>query len=130
MKEYKMRRGEHLGDRIPDMKAKIEEYFGEVTDTEDWQGHELYVVDDPDNPVFERILAGAAEYSGKKDKLAVHFEERPAEDVIAEGNADAAADAVDVKNDFLLEATGRDAKSRRESMKRAVEDDADTPDNV
>jgi len=130
MKEYKMRRGEHLEDRIPDMKAKIEEYFGEVTDTEDWKGHELYVVDDPDNPVFERILAGAAEYSGKKDKLAVHFEERPAEDVIAEGNADAAADAVDAKNDFLLEATGRDAKSRRESMKRAVEDDADAPDNV
>jgi hypothetical protein len=130
MKEYKMRRGEHLEDRIPDMKAKIEEYFGEVTDTEDWEGHELYVVDDPDNPVFERILAGAAEYSGKKDKLAVHFEERPAEEVIAEGNADAAADAVDAKNDFLLEATGRDAKSRRESMKRAVEDDADAPDNV
>ncbi|WP_134669555.1 DUF5611 family protein [Halorussus marinus] len=130
MKEYKMRRGEHLEDRIPDMKAKIEEYFGEISDTEDWQGHELYVVDDPDNPVFDRILAGAAEYSGKKDKLAVHFEERPAEDVIAEGNADAAADAVDAKNDFLLEATGRDAKSRRESMKRAVEDDADAPDNV
>jgi hypothetical protein len=46
--------------------------------------------------------------------------------VIAEGNVEAAEDAVDVKNDFLLEATGRDAKSRRESMKRDVEDD--TPD--
>jgi hypothetical protein len=130
MKEYKMRRGEHLEDRIPDMKAKIEDYFGEVTETEEYNGHELYVVGDPDNPVFDEILAGAAEYSGKKDKLAVHFEERPAEDVIAEGNADAAADAVDAKNDFLLEATGRDAKSRRESMKRQVEDDAETPDGV
>ncbi|WP_132056949.1 DUF5611 family protein [Halorussus amylolyticus] len=130
MKEYKMRRGEHLEDRIPDMKAKIEDYFGEITGTEEHNGHELYVVGDPDNPVFEKILAGAAQYSGKKDKLAVHFEERPAEDVIAEGNADAAADAVSKKNDFLLEATGRDAKSRRESMKRAVEDDADAPDNV
>ena len=124
MKEYKMRRGEHLDDRMPDLEAEIEAYFGEVTGTEEMNGHELYVVADPDNPVFDRILIGAAEYSGKKDKLAVHFEERPAEEVIAEGNADAAADAVDVKNDFLLEATGRDAKSRRDSMKRDVEDDA------
>jgi hypothetical protein len=130
MKEYKMRRGEHLEDRIPDMKAKIEEYFGEVAGTEEHNGHELYVVEDPDNPVFDRILAGAAEYSGKKDKLAVHFDERPAEEVIAEGHADAAADAVDAKNDFLLEVTGRDAKSRRESMKRQVEDDAETPDGI
>ncbi|WP_327053106.1 DUF5611 family protein [Halomicrococcus gelatinilyticus] len=130
MKEYKMRRGEHLEDRIPDLKGKIEEYFGTVSGTEEVDGHELYVVADPDNPVFDRIVAGAAEYSGKKDKLAVHFEERPAEDVIAEGHADAAADAVNKKNEFLLEATGRDAKSRRDSMKRAVEDDADAPDDV
>ncbi len=124
MKEYKMRRGEHLDDRMPDIKGSVEDYFGKVTGTEEWNGHELYVVADPDNPVFEKVLAGAAEYSGKKDKLAVHFEERPAEDVIAEGNADAAADAVDAKNEFLLEATGRDAKSRRDSLKREVEDDA------
>ena len=119
-----MRRGEHLEDRMPDLKAEIEERFGPVSGTEEWEGQELYVVDDPDNPVFERIVAGAATYSGKKDKLAVHFEERPAEEVIAEGNADAAADAVDAKNSFLLDATGRDAKSRRESLKREVEDDA------
>ena len=124
MKEYKMRRGEHLEDRMPDLKASIEEYFGTVSGTETANGHELYVVEDPENPVFERIVAGVAEYSGKKDRLAVHFEERPAEDVIAEGNADAAADAVDAKNDFLLEATGRDAKSRRDSLKREVEDEA------
>jgi len=130
MKEYKMRRGEHLEDRIPDLKGKIEEYFGTVSGTEEVNGHELFVVEDPDNPVFDRIVAGAAAYSGKKDKLAVHFEERPAEDVIAEGHADAAADAVNKKNEFLLEATGRDAKSRRDSMKRAVEDDADAPDDV
>ncbi|MDL5361809.1 DUF5611 family protein [Halalkalicoccus sp. NIPERK01] len=129
MREYKMRRGEHLEERIPDMEGTIEEYFGSITDTEEYNGSDLYVVDDPDNPVFERIVAGAVAYSGKKDKLAVHFEERPAEDVIAEGNADAAADAVSAKNDFLLEATGRDAQSRRESMKRDVEDkDADVPD--
>lgn len=127
MKEYKMRRGEHLEERIPDMKATIEEYFGPVSGTEEYNGHELYVVDDPTNPVFERILAGATKYSGKKDKLAVHFEERPAEQIIAEGNANAAADAVSAKNEFLLEATGRDAKSRRESLKRDVEDDAETP---
>ncbi|QLG63808.1 DUF5611 family protein [Halorarum salinum] len=124
MKQYKMRRGEHLEDRMPDLKGEIEERFGPVSGTEEHDGHELYVVEEPDNPVFDRILAGAASYSGKKDKLAVHFEERPAEEVIAEGNADAAADAVDAKNSFLLDATGRDAKSRRESLKREVEDDA------
>ncbi len=124
MKEYKMRRGEHLHDRLEDLKATIESYFGPVSGTEEMNGHELYVVEDPENPVFDRILAGAAEYSGKKDQLAVHFEERPAEEVIAAGEADAAAEAVSVKNEFLLEATGRDAKSRRESMKRTVEDDS------
>lgn len=127
MKEYKMRRGEHLEERIPDMEGTIEEYFGPISGTEEFNGHELYVVEDPNNPVFEKIIAGAASYSGKKDKLAVHFEERPAEEVIAEGNADAAADAVSAKNDFLLEATGRDAKSRRKSLKRSVEDDTDAP---
>ena len=124
MKQYKMRRGETLEERVPDLKGKIEEYFGPVTGTEEFNGHELYVVGEPDNPVFERIVAGAAQYSGKKDKLAVHFDEKDAAEVIAEGNADAAQDAVNAKNDFLLEVTGRDAKSRRDSMKRAVEDDA------
>jgi hypothetical protein len=130
MREYKMRRGEYLDDRIGDMETTVEDYFGSLTGTEEYRGSELYVVGDPDNPVFDRIVAGAVEYSGKKDKLAVEFEERPAEDVIAEGDADAAADAVDAKNDFLLEATGRDAKSRRESMKRSVEDSPDAADEV
>jgi len=130
MREYKMRRGEHLEDRVPDMEAFVEEYFGEVTDTEDRKGSDLLVVDDPENPVFERVVAGTVEYSGKKDKLALHIDERDAEDVIAEGNADAAQDAVNAKNDFLEEATGRDAKARRDSMKRSVEDDAEKPDNV
>ncbi|SEW11442.1 DUF5611 family protein [Halobacterium jilantaiense] len=130
MKEYKMRRGEYLEERVPEMADTVEEYFGEITGTEEFKGSDLFVVEDPKNPVFDRVVAGTVSYSGKKDKLGVEFEERPAEDVIAEGNADAAADAVDAKNDFLLEATGRDAKSRRDSMKRAVEDDADKPDNV
>jgi len=130
MREYKMRRGEHLDDRVPDMKATVEEYFGQVSDTEEYKGSELFAIEDPENPVFERIIVGTVEYSSKKDKLAVDFEERDAEDVIAEGNADAAADAVDAKNDFLLEATGRDAKSRRDSMKRSVEDSPDGADQV
>ncbi len=124
MKEYKMRRGEHLEDRVPDLKATVESYFGPVTGTEEANGHELYVIGEPENPVFDRILVGAASYSGKKDKLAIHFEERPAEEIIAAGQADAAAEAVSLKNEFLLEATGRDAKSRRKSLKRTVEDDA------
>ncbi|GGK54437.1 MULTISPECIES: DUF5611 family protein [Haloarcula] len=130
MREYKMRRGEHLEDRVPDMEAFVEEYFGEVTDTEEYEGNDLLVVDDPDNPVFDRVVAGRVEYGSKKDKLALHIDERPAEDVIAEGNVDAAEDAVAVKNDFLEEATDRDAKARRDSLKRSVEDDADAPDNV
>jgi len=130
MREYKMRRGEHLEDRVPDMEAFVEEYFGEVTDTEEYEGNDLLVVDDPDNPVFDRVVAGRVEYGSKKDKIALHIDERPAEDVIAEGNVEAAEDAVAIKNDFLEEATDRDAKARRDSLKRSVEDDADAPDNV
>lgn len=129
MKEYKMRRGEHLEDRMPDLEAEVEEYFGPITDTTEFKGSDLYVVGEPKNPVFERITVGAVKYSGKKDKLAVDFEERDPAEVIAEGNVEAAEDAVSAKNTFLLEATGRDAKSRRESLKRSVEDD-ETPDNV
>ncbi|MFW6384052.1 MAG: DUF5611 family protein [Halodesulfurarchaeum sp.] len=130
MKEYKMRRGEYLEERVPDLEATIEEYFGPVEGTAEMDGVELFEVPDPENPVFERILAGASTYDSKKDQLAVHFEERPAEEVIAAGEADAAAEAVDLKNDFLLEVTGRDAKSRRDSMKRKVEDADDVPDEV
>ncbi|MDQ2056044.1 MULTISPECIES: DUF5611 family protein [Halobellus] len=123
MKEYKMRRGETLEERIPDMETTVEEYFGPITDTMEYKGSDLYVVEEPDNPVFKRIVAGAVSYSGKKDRLGVEFEERdPAE--LSPDDLEAAGDAVDAKNDFLLEATGRDAKSRRDSMKRAVEDDA------
>ena len=125
-----MRRGEHLDDRVPDMEAFVEEYFGSITGTEDHNGSDLLVVDEPDNPVFERVVAGRVEYGSKKDKLALHIDERPAEEVIAEGHVDAAEDAVGKKNNFLEEATGRDAKARRDSLKRDVEDDADKPDSV
>lgn len=129
MKEYKMRRGEYLEERIPDMEETIEEYFGEITATEEYKGNDLHVVESPDNPVFERVVAGAVSYSGKKDKLAVDFVERDPAEVIASGDVEAAEDAVTAKNDFLLEATARDAKSRRDSLKRSVEDD-EAPDNV
>ena len=124
MKEYKMRRGEHLEDRIPDMQASVEEYFGPVTGTEEYKGSDLYVIGEPTNPVFERIVVGAVQYSGKKDTLAVEFHERDPTELGPE-ELEAAGDAVSAKNDFLLEATGRDAKSRRDSLKRTVEDDAE-----
>lgn len=130
MEEYKMRRGEYLEERVPDMQATIEEYFGPVTGTEEYKGSQLHVIGDPDNPVFEKVVAGAVEYDGKKDKLAVDFHERSLEELMETGDVDAAGDANDAKNEFLLEATGRDAKARRESMKRDVEDDAETPDGV
>ena len=129
MREYKMRRGEYLEDRIEDMEATVEEYFGPISGTEEYNDTELYVIEDPDNPVFSKVTVGTVEYGSKKDKLALDIEERPAEEVIAEGHVDAAEDAVSVKNNFLEEATGRDAKSRRESMKRSVEDD-EVPDDV
>jgi len=123
MKEYKMRRGEHLEERVPDLKATIEDYFGPVTGQEEYSGSQLYVVGTPDNPVFERIIAGAVSYSGKKDTLAVDFVERDPTELTPD-EMEAAAEAVSLKNEFLLECTGRDAKSRRESMKRAVEDES------
>ena len=129
MREYKMRRGEYLDERIEDMESFVEENFGPVTATETYKGSNLLVVEEPTNPVFSRVTAGTVEYSDKKNKLALDIEERPAEEVIAEGHFDAAEDAVNVKNDFLEAATGRDAKARRDSMKRDVEDD-ETPDSV
>ena len=125
-----MRRGEYLEERVPDLEATVEEYFGPTTDTEKYDGSDLHVVEEPDNPVFDRIVAVAVSYSGKKNKLAVEFHERELEELMETGDVDAAGDANDAKNDFLLECTGRDAKSRRESMKRSVEDDAEKPDNV
>jgi hypothetical protein len=128
MREYKMRRGEYLDERIPEMRETVEEYFGPVTDTETYSGSDLLVIDEPDNPVFERIVVGSVAYSGKKDTLAVEFSERdPTE--LSPDDLEAAGEAVSIKNDFLLEATGRDAKSRRKSMKNDVQD-ADAPDNV
>jgi hypothetical protein len=124
MKEYKMRRGEYLEERIPDLEGTVEGYFGPITDTEEFKGSDLFVIAEPDNPVFERIVVGAVSYGGKKDKLAVEFHERDVAD-LGPDELEAAEDAVDAKNDFLLEATGRDAKARRDSMKRAVEDDPD-----
>jgi len=119
-----MRRGEYLEERIPDMEATIEEYFGPVTGTEEFNGSDLYVIEEPDNPVFERIVAGAVEYDGKKDKLAVSFAEQDPTELDPD-ELEAAEEAVSLKNEFLLEATARDAKARRDSMKRAVEDDPD-----
>ncbi|MFQ3293682.1 MAG: hypothetical protein ACI9PP_000313 [Halobacteriales archaeon] len=124
MKEYKMRRGEYLEERVPDLRETIEEYFGDITDTKTYKGNDLQVVESPDNPVFQRIVAGAASYSGKKDKLAVEFKEAdPAE--LSPDELEAAQEAVSLKNEFLLECTGRDAKARRDSLKRTVEDDPD-----
>ena len=122
MREYKMRRGEELSERVPDMRGTVEEYFGPITGTEEYNGSDLFVIGEPDNPVFKRIVVGTVEYSGKKDRLAIEFVEREAKELIEAGQIDAAEEAVSLKNEFLLEATGRDAKSRRESLKREVED--------
>ena len=123
MRYYKMRRGEYIEERVPDMRAKVEEYFGEVTGTEEREGVEMYVVED--TMVFDRVEAGVEERSNAKDRLAVHFEEKDVSTLQEEGLLDEAEDARIAKNDFLEDVTGRDAKSRRESMKRDVEPDED-----
>ncbi len=120
-----MRRGEYIDERVPDLDGLIEEYFGPITGTETYNGSELSAVDDPTNPAFARVIAGAIEYDHKKDTLAVHFEERSPQELIETGDVERAQEAVDLKNDFLEEVTGRDAEARRDSMKRAVEDDPD-----
>jgi len=124
-----MRRGEYLEERVPNLRQTIEEYFGPITGTEEFKESDLFVVAEPKNPVFERVVAGAVTYGSKKDKLAVDFVQRSPQELMESGDVDAAGDAVSAKNEFLLECTGRDAKSRRESMKRSVEDD-ETPDGV
>jgi len=124
-----MRRGEQLSERVPDMEAFIEDHFGPVTGTEEYDGNDLHVVGEPDNPVFDRVIAGTVAYGSKKDRLAVEFEERDPTELGPE-ELEAAQEAVDLKNDFLEGATGRDAEARRDSMKRAVEDDPDDAPDV
>jgi len=96
MKEYKMRRGEYLEERIPDMESTVEDYFGSITGSEEYKGSDLFVIGEPDNPVFEKVVVGTIEYSGKKDKLGVEFYERdPTE--LGPDELEAAGDAVDAK---------------------------------
>ncbi|MFP4174964.1 MAG: DUF5611 family protein [Halobacteriales archaeon] len=123
MRYYKMRRGEYIDERVPDMQEKVEEYFGEVTGTDERDGVEMYVVED--TMVFDRVEVGVEERSSAKDRLAVHFEEKDVPTLQEEGLLDEAGAAREAKNDFLEEVTGRDAKARRESMKRDVEPDED-----
>jgi len=123
MRYYKMRRGEYIEERVPDMRAKVEEYFGEITGTEEREGVEMYVVED--TMVFDRVEVGVEERANSKDRLVVHFEEKDISTLQEEGLLDEAGKAREAKNDFLEEVTGRDAKSRRESMKRDVEPDDD-----
>jgi hypothetical protein len=123
MRYYKMRRGEYIEDRVPDMRAKVQEYFGEITEEDERDGVGMYVVED--TMVFERVEAGVEHRPNAKDRLAVHFEEKDISTLQEEGLLDKAEDAREAKNDFLEEVTGRDAKSRRESMKRDVEPDED-----
>ena len=120
MKEYEIKRGATLEERIVDLKGEIEEYFGPINGTENREGQELYVVKNPVNPIFKKVSIGAGKYPGKKDTLIVDFEEDKDSiaEIIADGNIELAADAVTVKNEFLLKATGKDSKARRKAAKR------------
>ena len=121
MKEYEIKRGSTLEERIEDLKGAVEEYFGPITGAEIQEGQELYVVENPVNPIFKKVSIGAGKYPGKKDTLIEDFEELPIPEIIANGDIELAADAVSVKNEFLLKATGKDSKARRKAMKKDVE---------
>lgn len=123
MRYYKMGRGEYLEENAPNMEAKVEDYFGPVTGTETRDGMEMLVVED--TMVFSKVLVGVEENPNKKDRLAVHFEEKDVQTLQEEGLLDEAGRAMEAKNEFLEEVTGRDAKARRDSMKREVEDAED-----
>lgn len=119
-----MGRGEYLEENAPDLKALIEDYFGEVAGIEERDGVEMFVV--RDTMVFDKVMIGVEENENKKNRLAVHFEEKDVDTLQEEGLLNEASQAMDAKNEFLEEVTGRDAKARRDSMKREVEDaDAD-----
>ena len=120
MKEYEIKRGATLEERIVDLKGEIEEYFGPINGTENREGQKLYVVKNPVNPIFKKVSIGAGKYPGKKDTLIVDFEEDKDSiaEIIADGNIELAADAVTAKNEFLLKATGKDSKARRKAAKR------------
>ncbi len=118
MREYEIKRGATLEERVVDLKKEVEGYFGPIDGTENREGQELYVVKNPVNPIFKKVSIGAGKYPGKKDTLIVDFEECPIAEIIADGNIELAADAVTVKNKFLLKATGKDSKARRKAMKR------------
>lgn len=117
MRYYKLRRGEKLDERVPDMQEKVEEYFGEVSGKEKKEGVDMWVVED--YAAFKKVFVGKERRKNRKDRVAVHFEEKkPAE--IEKGEA---KKAIEAKNQFLEDVTGRTAEDRKESMKNQVEGD-------
>jgi len=48
------------------MEAFVVDYFGEPTDTEEYSRNDLLVVEEPKNPVFDRVVAGTIEFSSKR----------------------------------------------------------------
>lgn len=123
MKEYKMRRGETLEGRVPDMKAMVEDYLGPIIGTEEFKDGDLYVAGKPKDPVFIHIVVGTIKCSSKKDKLVANFEEASPTDFASE-DLKTADETADAKNDFLLGAAGHDMRSHCGPMKHTVEDDA------
>ena len=128
MRRYKMGRGNYFDDLDEDLATITERYWGDIDGTREEDGVELFVVED--TMVFDEVLVGRERNEGKKDRLVVHFEEKDVATLQEEGLLDAADDAMDAKNRFLEEVTGRDAKARRDSMKRDVEDDPDADVDV
>lgn len=127
MKHYKMAKGEYLNERVNDLEEVVEKYFGEVEETVEEEGIEFYVV--KDSGIFDTVKVGVVKNDNKKNKVAVDFVEKEVSELIENGSLEDSEEAIENKNNFLEEVTGRTAEDRRKSMTREVKK-TDVEDNL
>lgn len=127
MKHYKMAKGEYLNERVNDLEEVVEKYFGEVEETVEEDGIEFYVV--KDSGIFDTVKVGVVKNDNKKNKVAVDFVEKEVSELIENGSLEDSEEAIENKNNFLEEVTGRTAEDRRKSMTREVKK-TDVEDNL
>ena len=122
---YTFAPGESYEERIDDLESLLAEHY-----TFDTAAHQTAEIDgvtvrfttiEPANAGLELLHVGPVEYPNKKTALAVAFQEVDPSDVPPEDASDL-REAIQKKNTFLEAATGRDADSRRDAMKRRTKD--------
>ena len=113
-----------IGPINPDVLEHTDNWDGDPDNH--WRSEVIEVSYEPpagDDRDYRRLVHRAAAYWTENSQRYAGYD-------VGLRLVDSAEDAVSAKNNFLEEATGRDAKARRDSLKRSVEDDADAPDNV